>query len=65
MTRWKHARPEPSLVCREPRALEDLVDLLHTQARRLRDHQKDIAEGNETPSGKEDEGAPVVRVLQQ
>lgn len=66
MTGWNpDARLGPSLVGCEPRPLKDLVDLLHTQARRLRDHQKDIAEGDKTPPGKEDKGAPVVRVLQQ
>lgn len=43
-----------------PSVLEQLIHFLKSTATGLRDHDKDIDEGNETPSSEEHESSPLV-----
>lgn len=49
-----------SLVLIPPGALKQSVQLFQVHAGRLGDHQEGVDEGQETPTGKEDECSPVV-----
>lgn len=57
-----HLRP---LVRLEPWPLKDLINLLDSHVRRLRDHDVHVSKRHSTPAGKEDKGTPVVRGLEQ
>lgn len=44
----------------EPGAFEQLIETVEAVSCRFRNHNEDVYEGDEAPSRKEDEGAPII-----